>query len=135
MSSSDFLCDIEFVFVYNLYKPLSLNESHRTSPVPIQTFSTFSYLYAGRVHHHKSKVLVMNVVFAPSLQARPLQVRSIDAAVFTLCYRLLICSHQFDLLVIELQRTSFNLDVLHTASTYNITGAVGYMLHGSLVLP
>ena len=41
----------------------------------------------------------------------------------------------FDLLVAELQRTSFNCDALHAASTYIITDAVGHMLHGYLVLP
>ena len=72
----------------------------------------FRYPYAGEGQHRIARLLVLSTVFANSFQARPSHLNVFyDAAVFTLCYGLLICSPR--------------IEDLHTASTQESLLALG----------
>ena len=118
-----------------VYKILYPHGLYRVSPVPIQTFLTFRYPYTERGLFQISSFVKQSTVFVPNRQTRPLyfvtlRCSSIHFMLRTACLltRTLLTIHQVVTYFIQ-------CNVLHTASTCIITDAVGYMLHGSLVLP
>ena len=93
-----------------------------TSPVPVDTVLAFRYPYAGEGQQRITRLLVLSTVFANSFQARPSHLNVFyDAAVFTLCYRLLTCSPR-------LRGFTYRFNT-------RIASCIGYMLPGFLVLP
>jgi hypothetical protein len=105
MTPSDSLSAIHhFTIAYRFLFYISAgNVQRRVSPVPLTTFSTYRSPYSGKFFRAVIQALHTFLGLHPSYPGSSLpcpssMVFSNEAAGFTLCYGLLICSHPFGLL-------------------------------------